>query len=106
MFVINSGDQIECVAASPEIVKAELNKLFDDIELLLNSDLNPFEVFYYASMLHLVFVKIHPFKDGNGRTVRIGHKASAVQLVKNYYMHLKDYYANIRKTFTTLLLIT
>lgn len=107
MFVINSDDQIEYVAASPEIVKTELNKLFDDIELLVNSDLNPFEIFYYASLFHLVFVKIHPFQDGNGRTARllekwfliekIGQKATAVQLEKNYYKHLKDYYTNIRK---------
>lgn len=107
MFVINSDDQIEYVAASPEIVKTELNKLFDDIELLVNSDLNPFEIFYYASLFHLVFVKIHPFQDGNGRTARllekwfliekIGQTATAVQLEKNYYKHLKDYYTNIRK---------
>src|SRR5690554_1879511 len=65
-------------------------------------------------MFHLVFVKIHPFQDGNGRTARllekwflmekIGQKATAVQLEKNYYKHLEDYYkhledyyANIRK---------
>jgi|SRR5690554_4933285 len=107
MFVINSDDQIEYVASSPEIVMTELNKLFDDIELFVNTDLNPFEVFYYASMIYLVFVKIHPFQDGNGRTARllekcffiekIGQKATAVQLEKNYYKYLKDYYANIRK---------
>jgi len=107
MFVINSDDQIEYVAASPEIIKTELNKLFEDIELLINSDLNPFEIFYFASLFHLVFVKIHPFQDGNGRTARllekwfliekIGQKATAVQLEKNYYKHLKDYYTNIRK---------
>ncbi len=107
MFVINSDDRIEYIAASPEIVKTELNKLLDDIKLLINTDLNPFEVFYYASMFHLVFVKIHPFQDGNGRTARllekwflmekIGQKATAVQLEKNYYKHLEDYYANIRK---------
>lgn len=45
MFVINNDDQIEYVAAIPEIVKTELNKLFDDIVLLLNTDLNPFENF-------------------------------------------------------------
>lgn len=28
---------------------------------------------------------------------KIGQKATAVQLEKNYYKHLKDYYANIRK---------
>lgn len=107
MFVINSDDKIEYVAANPEKVKTELDKLFLDIELLINSELNPFEVFYYASLLHLVFVKIHPFQDGNGRTARliekwfllekIGQKAIAVQLEKNYYKNLKEYYANIRK---------
>ena len=107
MFVINSDDKIEYVAASPEIVKSELGRLFHDIDLLLNTDLNPFEIFYYASLLHLVFVKIHPFQDGNGRTARliekwfliekIGQKATSVQLEKNYYKRLKDYYSNIRK---------
>ncbi len=106
MFVINSEDQIEYAAASPKIVKQELDKLFHDIDLLKNADLSPFEIFYYASLLHLIFVKIHPFQDGNGRTARliekwflikkIGQKATSVQLEKNYYRHLKDYYSNIR----------
>lgn len=107
MFVINSEDKIEYVAASPEIVNSELDKLFQDINLLLQADLNPFENFYYASLIHLVFVKIHPFQDGNGRTARliekwfliekIGQKATSVQLEKNYYKNIKDYYSNIRK---------
>jgi Fic family protein len=107
MFVINNEDKIEYVAARPESVKTELDKLFFDIDLLQRSELNPFEIFYYASLLHLVFVKIHPFQDGNGRTARliekwfliekIGQKATSVQLEKNYYKNLKDYYANIRK---------
>jgi len=107
MFVINSADKIEYVAARPEIAKSELDKLFYDIDILLNSDLNPFEIFYYASLLHLVFVKIHPFEDGNGRIARliekwflmekIGQKAISVQLEKNYFKRLEDYYSNIRK---------
>ena len=107
MFVINTDDRIEYVASSPDIVKQELEKLFYDIKLLMENDLNPFEIFYYASLLHLVFVKIHPFQDGNGRTARliekwfliekIGIKAISVQLEKNYYKNLIDYYANIRK---------
>lgn len=44
MFVINSDDQIEYVAAPPEIVKPEMEKLFEDIELLKKSGLNPFEL--------------------------------------------------------------
>ncbi|HBS85548.1 MAG: hypothetical protein A2W91_17205 [Bacteroidetes bacterium GWF2_38_335] len=107
MFVINSDDKIEYVAANPDIVTLELEKLFDDIAILQKHTLNPFEVFYYASFIHLVFVKIHPFQDGNGRTARLiekwflieklGEKSAAVQLEKNYYRNIKDYYANIRK---------
>jgi Fic family protein len=106
MFVINSDDKIEYVAAGPEIVKREIEKLFEDIDLLIKNDLNPFEVFYYASLIHLVFVKIHPFQDGNGRTARliekwfliekIGQIATSVQLEKNYYNNIKDYYSNIK----------
>lgn len=107
MFVINSDDKIEYVSANPEIVKSELDKLFDDIDELINTELNPFEIFYYASLIHLVFVKIHPFQDGNGRTARlmekwfliekIGQKAISVQLEKNYYMKINEYYSNLRK---------
>ena len=107
MFVINKDDKIEYVAARPDVVKQELDKLFHDVNLLLNNDLNPFEVFYYASFLHLAFVKIHPFQDGNGRTARLlekwflieklGQKAAFVQLEKNYYTNLPNYYANIKK---------
>jgi len=107
MFVINIEDRIEYVASSHNIVKKELDKLFHDIDLLLKKDLNPFEIFYYASLLHLVFVKIHPFQDGNGRTARliekwfliekIGQKATLVQLEKNYYKNLTNYYSNIKK---------
>ncbi len=107
MFVINSEDKIEYVAASPEIVKDEMIKLFEDIDLLIDGELSPFEIFYYASLIHLVFVKIHPFQDGNGRTARLmekwfliekmGQKAASVQLERNYYRKIKDYYSNIKK---------
>ena len=107
MFVINSNDQIEYVAASPELVNLELEKLFRDIATLQNNRLNSYEIFYYASLIHLVFVKIHPFQDGNGRTARLlekwflieklGKKAYSIQLEKNYYLNLTDYYLNLKK---------
>ena len=107
MFVINSDDRIEYVAVSPDEVKSEIDKLFHDIDILYKKELNPFEIFYYAALLHLVFVKIHPFQDGNGRTARliekwfliekIGEKAVSIQLEKNYYKNLQEYYSNIKK---------
>lgn len=107
MFVLNSDDRIEYVAAKPEIVKNELENLFSDIHILLNETLALPEAFYYAAYIHLAFVKIHPFQDGNGRTARLlekwflieklGKNIVSIELEKNYYKNLSDYYKNIRK---------
>lgn len=107
MFVLNENDRIEYVAAEPSILNKEWLKFLDDLSYLLTVDLEVEEVFYYASMIHLVFVKIHPFQDGNGRTARllekwflldkIGVEATAIELEKNYYVNRKDYYNNIRE---------
>ena len=94
MFVINEKDQIEYVAAEPKIVIQEIDKLFSDIDILLKNKLSEKEVFYFASFIHLVFVKIHPFQDGNGRAARLiekwflkekfGEKAVLVPLERHY----------------------
>ena len=107
MFVINDKEQIEYVATSPLEIDFELDKLFVDINQLRESELNAFEVFYYASYIHLVFVKIHPFQDGNGRTARLiekwflleklGKSAHALQLEKNYFSNLNMYYKNLKQ---------
>ena len=107
MFVLNSDDRIEYVASDPKIVKQELNKLFSDIEKLRIEKLSTSETLFFASFIHLVFVKIHPFQDGNGRAARLiekwflfdklGDKAVSIGLEKNYYNYLSDYYSNIKK---------
>lgn len=106
-FVLNNNDEIEYVASEPAIVKSELDKLFSDIEYLTQKELDSYEIFYFASLIHLVFVKIHPFQDGNGRTARLiekwflieklGREAINIPSEKHYYNNLKDYYNNIRK---------
>ncbi|MFZ4398865.1 MAG: Fic family protein [Bacteroidales bacterium] len=91
--------------ASKLTVDNEIKNLFEDIYLLLNKKLTITEVFYYASMLHLVFAKIHPFADGNGRSARLlekwflvsklGEKAWHIPSEKLYQTRLKSYYKNI-----------
>ena len=106
MYVLTDDGRIEYVAAAPQEVMTEMEKLYADIKLLLSAELALDEVFYYAAYIHLVFVKIHPFIDGNGRTARLlekwfiaeksGEKAWFVQSEKNYYLHHQNYYINLR----------
>lgn len=106
MFVTTEDGRIEYVAASPYAVKREIEKFYDDLKILLKVKLSLQEVFYFASLLHLVFVKIHPFDDGNGRISRLIEKwflaekidgqAWLIQSEKNYYLNHQTYYKNIR----------
>jgi len=106
MFVVTDDGRIEYVAAEPALVAAEMEKFYRDMEVLTNADLSFVDVLFYAALLHLVFVKIHPFEDGNGRTARLlekwfmaiklGSKAWFVQSEKNYYNSHRTYYNNLR----------
>ena len=107
MYVTTSDGRIEYVAAPPIVVETEMNKFYEDLNLLLKTELTIEEIFYFASMIHLVFVKIHPWNDGNGRSARLyekwflaqklGEKAWFLQSEKMYYNHHQTYYTNIRK---------
>ena len=106
MYVSTPDGRIEYVAASPFELKNEMKQFYDDLSMLLNADMSIEEVFFYASLIHLVFVKIHPWNDGNGRSARLlekwflaqklGEKAWFVQSEKMYYHHHETYYKNIR----------
>lgn len=83
-----------------------MEKFFRDVDVLLAGDLSFAEVIYFASMIHLVFLKIHPWNDGNGRTARLlekwflaqklEEKAWFIQNEKYYYENNQAYYNNIR----------
>jgi len=107
MFVMNEEDRIEYVACPPSTVKEEWNRLFSDIDLLKKQNLSVKETFFFASLIHLVFLKIHPMQDGNGRTARLiekwflqeqlGTQVLVLELEKNYFLHKQNYYNNIRQ---------
>ena len=106
---IFSNGKVEYMAVEPELVKEEISKLFFDIKELLNRDLSHKEIFYYASMIHLLFEKIHPFMDGNGRAGRLlekwflseklGENAWSIQSEKYYAKHRSAYYKKIHIGF-------
>lgn len=93
------------LAVEPEHVKENMNIFFKGIKELLDNKLSNEQVFYYASLIHLVFVHIHPFMDGNGRGARLlekwfishklGDKFWKIPSEKYYRDHKDDYYENI-----------
>ncbi|MGH9803109.1 MAG: Fic family protein [Blastocatellia bacterium] len=105
MFVYSQAG-IEYAAVESEFVPDKVAELFADIALLRKSKLNVDEVFYHAALLHLIFVNIHPFQDGNGRAARLlekwflaahlGNKAWQIPAERFYAEHRAEYYRNLK----------
>jgi len=93
------------LAVEAEHVAAVMKSFFDEISTLLAASLSLEEVFYFAALIHLRFVHIHPFADGNGRAARLLEKWFLAQKLgklfwnlpseKYYKDHQADYYNNI-----------
>jgi Fic family protein len=93
------------LAVEPEFVVREMASFFDIVNNLINTELTVEEVFYFASFIHLRFVHIHPFRDGNGRTARLlekwfiaeklGNRFWKILSEKYYKEHQQEYYSSI-----------
>ena len=82
------------LAIEPEFVKNEMTKLFIQVTNLLSKPLSPQEVFYHAALIHLRFVHIHPFRDGNGRAARLLEKWFIAEILgKDFWkINSEEYY--------------
>ncbi len=107
LIMEQQSQRVEYEAASSEILQSEYDRFWNDLNKLTALNLTIEEAFYYASLIHLVFVKIHPFNDGNGRTARLlekwflssqlGEKAWYIPSELYYYNNLKAYYRNLAR---------
>lgn len=89
------------MAVEPEYVEKEMKLLFQDVEELISSDLNEMEVFYFASLIHLRFAHIHPFRDGNGRAARLMEKWFLTEKLGRIFWKIssEEYYKNNQATY-------
>jgi len=103
----HQSQKVQYEATLASFVKKEFDGFWLELDSLIQQKLNTKQVFYYASLIHLVFVKIHPFNDGNGRTARLlekwflatllGEKAWYVASENYYYKNLQVYYHNLSR---------
>ena len=84
------------LAIEPKFVAERMGLFFSEIGKLLNEPLIAEEVFYFASLIHLRFAHIHPFRDGNGRAARLLEKwVICEKLGKPFWkIPTEEYYKN------------
>lgn len=68
------------VAPGPEHIENLMNQFYNYINTIDNQN-----IIIKTAILHILFIKIHPFSDGNGRTARIIHHHNLTQLINLKY---------------------
>ena len=80
----------------------DVDKFMDDFIKIYNHIDNKYlneSSFLKSALLHLLFVRIHPYRDGNGRTARVLHNLKfSASLSKYYGVNLKLSPINLSKS--------
>lgn len=92
---------IAYLAVEPEFVASHMKTFFEEVNTLLKENLSSEEVFYFASLIHLRFVHIHPFRDGNGRAARLLEKWFVCEKLGRKYWVIpsEEYYKNNQQKY-------
>lgn len=96
--LVNGEEKIYWYGAKPEDVKPFMDDFikFYKTKSLSVIDSNPF---LKSALAHLLFVRIHPFSDGNGRTARMIYNMKLTERINNVYgMNLKICPLNISQS--------
>lgn len=107
VYIVTTQGKINYGASAPQQVAEEMEKFYRDLERLTTANLSMVEVFYFAALLQIVFLKLHPFSDANGRMARLlekwflaeklGKKAWLLPSERAYFEYHLSYALNIRK---------
>jgi len=96
-----SKEGLAYMAVEPEYVNEYMRDFFSEIKKLLSIKMTNEEVFYFASLLHLRFVHVHPFRDGNGRIARLLEKCFVAEKLGDEFWKIpsEEYYKDNQQLY-------
>jgi Fic family protein len=107
-MIVGNAEVVVYEAVEKHRVRREMKRFFETIMEFkpLSKKKMGHEAFFYAALVHLFLVEVHPFADGNGRLSRLcekwflstwlGKNAWAIPSEAYYFKHRETYYRNLQ----------